>query len=67
VCRRLKTDLDTRHVPVILLSARTQNAAVERGFESGTDRYLAKPFLNDELLKTIATVLLEKKTTGSGR
>ena len=53
VCRRLKADAATRRVPVILLSARTQQAEVEEGFQSGADRYLTKPFQNEDLLKTV--------------
>lgn len=53
VCRQLKSDERTKKIPVILLSARTQQAEVEQGFKSGADRYLSKPFVNDDLLKTV--------------
>ena len=57
VCRQLKSDEKTKHVPVILLSARTQQSEMEQGFQSGADRYMAKPFQNDELLKAVETLM----------
>ncbi|WP_426295265.1 hybrid sensor histidine kinase/response regulator transcription factor [Dyadobacter endophyticus] len=44
VCNRLKTNIATAHIPVVLLTARTQNEQVIEGLESGADDYLAKPF-----------------------
>lgn len=60
VCRSLKSNQETKNVPVILLSARTQQNEIDEGFNSGADRYLPKPFVNEELLKTIQT-LMERK------
>lgn len=44
VCRRLKGDLSTSHVPVVLLTAMASDAAKLRGLEGGADDYLVKPF-----------------------
>jgi CheY-like chemotaxis protein len=60
VCQALKSDERTKKIPVILLSALTQKTEVEMGFSAGADRYLSKPFMNDDLLVTIQS-LLEKK------
>lgn len=60
VCRQLKSDPKTKHVPVILLSARTQQSEIEQGFGAGADRYMRKPFVNEELLKVIDTLMVPK-------
>lgn len=57
LCRRLKADAAAKKIPIVLLSARTHPNAIEMGFQSGADRYLAKPFLNDELVDVIQTLL----------
>ncbi|MGG7665524.1 response regulator [Dyadobacter sp. BHUBP1] len=44
VCKRLKSNMATAHIPVVLLTARTQNEHVIEGLESRADDYLAKPF-----------------------
>ncbi len=44
VCKRLKSNIATAHIPVVLLTARTQNEHVIEGLESRADDYLAKPF-----------------------
>ena len=44
-------------VPVILLTARAQDSDVERGFASGADDYLTKPFSPHELMARIRSVL----------
>jgi signal transduction histidine kinase/ligand-binding sensor domain-containing protein/CheY-like chemotaxis protein/methylphosphotriester-DNA--protein-cysteine methyltransferase len=44
VCERLKSNAATSHIPVVLLTARTQNEQVIEGLSSGADDYLIKPF-----------------------
>ena len=44
LCSRLKTDLLTSHIPVILLTARTDNKTKRSGYETGADDYVTKPF-----------------------
>ena len=57
VTRRLRDDEATRRIPVILLTARAQEADVARGFESGADDYLRKPFSPQELAARVQAVL----------
>jgi DNA-binding response OmpR family regulator len=49
----LRGDEATAGIPVVLLSARAQEADVERGLEAGADAYLAKPFQAPELIEVV--------------
>lgn len=55
--RRLRAEPATSRVPVILLTARTQENDVSQGFEAGADDYLKKPFNPDELVARVRAVL----------
>ncbi len=44
VCERLKADYATRHIPIIFITAKTQQADELRGFELGAVDYITKPF-----------------------
>jgi two-component system alkaline phosphatase synthesis response regulator PhoP len=57
VCRRLKNDARTAGIPVIILSAKGEEADVVTGFELGADDYLTKPFSPRVLLARIKAVL----------
>jgi two-component system phosphate regulon response regulator PhoB len=57
VCRRLKHDTRTAAMPVIILSARGEDADVVTGLELGADDYLTKPFSPRVLLARIKAVL----------
>jgi len=50
---RLREDPETAGVKVVLLSARAQEADLERGSRIGVDAYLTKPFDPDELIATV--------------
>jgi DNA-binding response OmpR family regulator len=57
VCRRLRTNAETATVPVIFLTARTDEKARVRGLAAGADDYVVKPFSLAELLLRIRAVL----------
>jgi DNA-binding response OmpR family regulator len=57
VTRRLRGRTDTERIPVILLTARVQEADVQRGFDAGADDYLKKPFSPQELRARVQAVL----------
>ncbi len=50
LCRELKTDERTSHIPIILLTAKADQKSRIEGFAHGADAYLAKPFHQEELL-----------------
>ncbi|MBH5322506.1 phosphate regulon transcriptional regulator PhoB [Aurantiacibacter sediminis] len=57
VCRRLRREKSTAHVPIIMLTAREAEDDRVRGLETGADDYLTKPFSPRELLARVAAVL----------
>ena len=60
IARLLKFDESYKHIPIIMLTARTQQSDVELGKETGADEYVPKPFSMDELVGIIKKYL-EKK------
>ncbi len=50
VCKKVKEDIKTSHIPVILLTAKAKNKSKLEGFEQGADYYITKPF-DPELLR----------------
>jgi CheY-like chemotaxis protein len=50
---QLRANPDTAHIKVVLLSARAQEADLQRGERIGVDAYLTKPFDPDELIETV--------------
>ena len=57
LCRRIRDNMETSHIPVILLTARTGETSRIEGFECGADAYIEKPFSPDYLKKQIASIL----------
>ena len=57
VCRRLRRDKATSHVPIIMLTAREGEDDRVRGLETGADDYVTKPFSPRELLARVSAVL----------
>jgi two-component system phosphate regulon response regulator PhoB len=57
VCERLKEDPELARIPVVFLTARGEPDDRVRGFESGVDDYIAKPFHARELLLRIRAIL----------
>jgi len=56
---RLRGDPDTAHIKVVLLSARAQEADLQRGEKIGVDAYLTKPFDPDELIDVVRRLAAE--------
>lgn len=54
---QLKNDARTKRLPVILLSAKAQNAEVQQGLDAGADDYVTKPFDPLELIDRVNAVL----------
>jgi DNA-binding response OmpR family regulator len=57
VTARLRQEEATRHLPVILLTARVQESDIARGVEAGADDYVKKPFSTHELRDRVQAVL----------
>jgi two-component system alkaline phosphatase synthesis response regulator PhoP len=56
-CKILKSDPETRHIPVILLSAKGRNVDQKMGFQVGADDYITKPFSPRKLVERINLIL----------
>ena len=57
VARRLKDDDETKGIPIVLLSAKAQQADVQAGQATGADEYLTKPFDPLELLQRVGALI----------
>lgn len=64
VLKNLKADPVTAEIPVIMLTAKAQDADVFRGWQSGVDCYLTKPFNPMELLTFVKRIF--DSTSGGG-
>ncbi len=62
--QRLKSDPETSHIPVIMLTARTQDRDVLQGYQYGADLYLTKPFSPMELLSLVRRVFESQEEEG---
>lgn len=61
LCRKIKDDIRTSHIPVILLTAKDTVHDKEAGYESGADSYLTKPFSTRLLSARIDNLLRSRK------
>ncbi|MDE6175437.1 MAG: substrate-binding domain-containing protein [Duncaniella sp.] len=59
-CRRIKDEISTSHIPVLLLTACSMDEQRAQGYESGADAYVAKPF-NTAVLKSRCKNLIENR------
>jgi len=57
VCRSIKADSKTRHIPVIMLTAKGDESDIVAGLEIGADDYITKPFSVKVLLSRVKAVL----------
>jgi two-component system phosphate regulon response regulator PhoB len=60
VCRRLKSDVSTQDIYIVILTAKGQDADRQRGADAGADDYFVKPFSPLELMQKIDTVLTDQ-------
>ncbi|MDG1827285.1 MAG: phosphate regulon transcriptional regulator PhoB [Henriciella sp.] len=57
ICRRVRTRQETANLPIIMLTAKTEEADRIRGLETGADDYVTKPFSTNELMARVKAVL----------
>lgn len=57
ICRRVRARKETAHLPIIMLTAKTEEADRIRGLETGADDYVTKPFSTNELMARVKAVL----------
>jgi len=65
VCKILKTDLSTRHIPIIMLTAKAEEVDRIVGLEFGADDYVTKPFSPREMLLRIKAILRRGQSDGA--
>ena len=66
VCRRLKSRVETKGVPIIMLSARSEEVDLVRGLETGADDYMVKPYSVAELIARVRTQLRRTRPASQG-
>jgi two-component system, OmpR family, phosphate regulon response regulator PhoB len=66
VCRRLKMRPETRAIPVIMLSARSEDVDKVRGLETGADDYVIKPYSLVELMARLRAHLRRVRPAAAG-
>ncbi len=57
ICRRVKSDPELRHIPIMMLTARSSADDAVQGLDLGADDYMRKPFPLDELLARVRVLL----------
>ena len=61
LCKKLKEDVRTSHIPIVMLTARVAVEQQLEGLESGADVYLTKPFNEQVLLKYVSNLIKSKE------
>ncbi len=61
LCRKIKESYNTNHIPVILLTAMSDDAARLKGLEIGADAYISKPFNMEILFQTAENLLVSRR------
>lgn len=67
VCRQLKMRPDTQAIPIIMLSARSEEVDTVRGLETGADDYVVKPYAVAELMARVRTQLRRVRPAMAGQ
>ncbi|RLB08056.1 MAG: DNA-binding response regulator [Deltaproteobacteria bacterium] len=66
VCRQLKNDTQTTHIPIVMLTAKGEETDIVIGLELGADDYVTKPFSPKVLLARVKAVLRRRKSEPVG-
>jgi two-component system, OmpR family, phosphate regulon response regulator PhoB len=66
VCRAIRSTKLTRDIPIVMLTARGEEADIVRGLEAGADDYVTKPFSPKVLIARVHAVLRRSVPTGGG-
>ena len=61
LCKKLKSNIKTGHIPIILITSRALSMQIQEGFNAGADEYLTKPFRTSNLLLKINTLLQNRE------
>jgi two-component system alkaline phosphatase synthesis response regulator PhoP len=66
VCRRLKQESSTRDIPIIMVTAKSEESDIVVGLELGAEDYVTKPFSPRVLIARVKTVLRRRQSDSSG-
>ena len=61
VCRKLRSRSETKNIPIIILSARSEDTDKSFGLDTGADDYISKPFSPKELISRVKALLRRSK------
>ncbi len=56
-CKELKNSITTKHIPILILTAKHQMSDLQPAIDAGADEYLTKPFDEDYLLKRVKIIV----------
>ena len=62
LCKRIKENIETSHIPIILLTARDDEKSLLNGYKNGADAYISKPFDIEILLTQIRSTLRNRES-----
>lgn len=57
ICKYIKSEKDLKDIIVVFLSAKTQEADIQKGYDLGAAKYISKPFSTKELIKEVNLLL----------
>lgn len=61
LCKRLKSNIKTGHIPIILITSRALSMQIQEGFNAGADEYITKPFRMANLLQKTSSLLKNRE------
>jgi CheY-like chemotaxis protein len=60
-CQKIKSNSNIKHIPIVFLSAKGQEAEIRTGLDAGATEYLLKPFAPMELTERVNELLLQSR------